>query len=220
VAFDKPGRGLHGPRGNLRGVFGKLEIGASHPRREVIESGGRTPFVGEPFFAVDQVRVLGCQEEASFNQLCDVRALLDLDPRSLRDREERVQDVHSERRRVTRQRRRNERRIPFAVNEEERRSPNPRQRLAGSLGEPSHVDRLFRSRRLRLRRRFRLGLLFDLPASDERCHVDVRPLRLWLWRRLWRRLRLRRRLWLFQYSMCHAVSFDDPWMGSNLTPPR
>jgi hypothetical protein len=73
------------------------------------------------------------------------------------------------------------------------------------------VDRLFRSRRLGLRRRFRrLGLPLDLLASDERCHVDDRPVRLWLWLRLWRRLRLGRRVWLFQYSMCHAVSFDDP----------
>jgi hypothetical protein len=93
----------------------------------VIEGCRRKPLVGEAIFAFAQVRVHRCQEEASSDQLGDVRALSDLDPPSLRDRKERVQEVRLERRRLTSQGRGDERRIPFAVNEEERRSPDPRQ---------------------------------------------------------------------------------------------
>jgi hypothetical protein len=170
----------------------------------VIEGCCRKPFAGEPILAVAQIRVLRCQEEAPSNQLGDVRALTDLDPPSLRDRQERVQEVRFERCRLTSQRRGDERRIPFAVNEEERRSPDPWQRLAGALDEWSHVDRLrFRGLRLRLRR---FGLRLVLLALDEWSHVDRRPrlrlrgLRLWLGRGL----RLRGRLWLFQCVMCHS----------------
>jgi hypothetical protein len=133
-----------------------------------------------------------------------MRALPDLDPPSLRDRQERVQEVRFERCCLTSQRGGDERRIPFAVNEEERRSPDPWQRLAGALDEWSHVDRRPRLR-LRLRglrlwlRRRRFGLRLVLLALDEWSHVDRRPrlrlrrLRLWLGRGL----RLRGRLWLF-----------------------
>jgi hypothetical protein len=161
----------------------------------VIQGRGRKPFADEPIFAVAQVRVLRCQEEASSNQLGDVPALSNLDPPSLRDREERVQEVRLERCRLTSQRRGDERRIAFAVNEEERRSLYPRQRLAG-LDEWSHVDRL-RLRGLRLRFR-RFGFRLVLLAHDEQRHVDRRPrlrlrrLRLWLGRGLG----LRGRLWL------------------------
>jgi hypothetical protein len=167
VARDEPGRHLLTFRRDLC-LVRKLEIDASHPCREVVNGSRRVPRVGrEALVSGTQFVVLVRQQQAALDQVGNLGVVLDLDPPSLRNREERSQAVLVERSGLAGQGGGDERWIPFAVGEEVCGSPDPRQRLVCGSDELSHVDRLIRPRfglrlwfrGLRLGRRLRLRLL-------------------------------------------------------------
>jgi hypothetical protein len=86
--------------------------------------------LSEDLVSPAELPVLFADQEAAGTEVANGSRVLPIDPLALRDGEQRRERLALDRPSLARQRRSGERRIPFAVDEEERRSANARQRLA------------------------------------------------------------------------------------------
>jgi hypothetical protein len=197
VAGDEPFRGVVCLGRNPIGILGEPEVDFPQLRREVeAGGGGKPPGGGEDIVAPDELFVLVGDQKAAPAQLANRRCVLELDPFLLRNREQGGQRAAVQRRSLSGQCRGDERRIAFAVDEEERRSSNARQWLVRRRGFRAfglHAHELRRDRR-----RPGLGIGLRRPWL----------VRLWQWRRHW----LRRRLRLFFRAERHG---DTPSLDSD-----